>query len=118
MEFGNQKFSTTKICFYKTIFILVVAALAQVAFASTAAPEITSVSDIVANEGQKAVYTVSLSGLTPSGAAVRLNLASGAAEAGSDFSNAIEYSSDGGVSYYYDTSLSAAMFESVPAACQ
>ncbi len=60
------------------------------------APKVISVSDAKALEGDKEVFTVGLSDTTVAPTTIQLNLASGTATLGSDFSPNLEASFDGG----------------------
>jgi hypothetical protein len=60
------------------------------------APKVISISDAKACEGDKEVFTVGLSGVTTAPTTVQLNLASGTAILGQDFSPDLEASFDGG----------------------
>ena len=69
---------------------------------TVAAPTIVAVSDITVNEGQAAVFTVRLSGPTPTNASVRLVVTGESATVGTDLSSGLQYSNNGGVTLYAD----------------
>ena len=66
---------------------------------AVSAPDIVGVDDITVNEGQTAVFTVRLSRPTPTNASVRLDVTGESATVGTDLSNGLQYSNDGGATY-------------------
>lgn len=64
-----------------------------------ALPKFTAVSDITVKEGQVATFAVRLSAATTQASTVKLTLVNGTATSGLDYSTALKYSDDNGVTY-------------------